>query len=55
MGKEDIAYEWLEKGIEAREGVAFFTAVIPFMKKYQAQSRFIGLMKKINNPLYIDK
>ena len=55
MGKDDIAYEWLEKGIEAREGVAFFTAVIPFMKNYQAQSRFIGLMKKINHPLYIDK
>jgi tetratricopeptide (TPR) repeat protein len=55
MGKEDIAYEWLEKGIEAREGVVFFTAVIPSMKKYQAQSRFIDLMKKINHPLYVDK
>ena len=54
MGKEDIAYEWLEKGIEAREGVVFFTAVIPSMKKYQAQSRFIDLMKKINHPLYVD-
>ena len=35
MGKEDIAYEWLEKGIEAREGVALFTAIMPSMRKYQ--------------------
>ena len=54
MGKEDIGYEWLEKGIEAKEGVVLFTSVIPSMKKYQSQSRFQQLFKKINHPLYID-
>jgi TolB-like protein/lipoprotein NlpI len=54
MGKEDIAYEWLEKGIEAREGVVLFTAIMPSMKKYQVQPRFRELFKKINHPLYVD-
>ena len=54
MGKEDIAYEWLEKGIEAREGVALFTAIMPSMRKYQSQPRFRELFRKINHPAYVD-
>ena len=55
MGMEDIAYEWLEKAIEAKEGLVFFTSVIPSMKKYQQQPRFRELFKKINHPVYADK
>ena len=55
MGKEDIAYEWLEESIASKEGPVFFTAVIPSMKKFQAQPRFRELFKEINHPLYTDK
>jgi len=55
MGKQDIAYELLEKGIKVREGPAYFTAVIPSMKKFQQQARFRELFKKINHPVYADK
>ena len=54
MGKDDLGYEWLEKGIAAKEGAVLFTSVIPSMKKYQSQSRFHELFKKINHPLYRD-
>ena len=54
MGKDDLGYEWLEKGIVAKEGAVLFTSVIPSMKKYQSQSRFHELFKKINHPLYRD-
>ena len=54
MGKEDLGYEWLEKGIEAKEGVVLFTSVIPSMKKYQSQPRFHELFKRINHPLYLE-
>jgi len=55
MGKQDIAYELLEKGIKVREGPAYFTAVIPSMKEFQQQARFRELFKKINHPVYADK
>ena len=55
MGKEDIAYELLEKSIEAKEAPVYFTAVIPSMKKFQSQARFRELFKEINHPLYTDK
>ena len=55
MGKQDIAYELLEKGINVREGPAYFTAVIPSMKEFQQQARFRELFKKINHPVYADK
>ena len=52
MGREDLAYPWLQKGIEAKEGVVLFTSVIPSTKKYQKQSRFRELFRDINHPLY---
>ena len=55
MGMEEIAYELLEKSIEAKEGPAYFTAVIPSMKKFQQQPRFRELFKKINHPVYLEK
>jgi len=55
MGKQDIAYELLEKGIKVREGPAYFTAVIPSMKEFQQQPRFRELFKRINHPAYVDK
>jgi TolB-like protein/lipoprotein NlpI len=55
MGKEDIAYEWLEESIASKEGPVFFTAVIPSMKKFQAQPRFRELFRKINHPVYANK
>ena len=55
MGKEDIAYKWLEESIESREGPVFFTAVVPSMKKYQAQPRFRELFRKINHPAFMEK
>ena len=55
MGMEDIAYEWLGKAIEAKEGLVFFTSVIPSMKEFQQQPRFRELFKKINHPAYVDK
>ena len=55
MGKEDIAYKWLEESIESKEGPVLFTAVISYMKEFQSQPRFIELMKRINHPVYLDK
>ena len=52
MGREDLAYTWLQKGIEAKEGLVLFTSVIPSTKKFQAQSRFRELFRGINHPLY---
>ena len=55
MGKEDVAYQWLEKGIEAKEGMILFTCSMPSLKKYQSQPRFRELFRKINHPAYVDK
>ena len=55
MGKEEIAYELLEKSVKAKGVPVYFTAVIPSMKKYQSQPRFRKLFREINHPLYIDK
>ncbi len=55
MGKEDIAYQWLEKGIEAKEGMILFACSMPSLKKYQSQPRFRELFRKINHPAYVDK
>ena len=55
MGKEDIAYQWLEKGIEAKEGMILFACSMPSLKKYQSQPRFRELFRKINHPVYADK
>ncbi|MDA7653226.1 TIR domain-containing protein [bacterium] len=55
LGKEEIAFEWLERGIKAKEGAIFFTGIIPSMKEFQQQPRFRELFKKINHPMYVDK
>ena len=55
MGMEEIAYDLLEKSIEAKETPSYFTAVIPSMKKFQQQPRFRELFKKINHPVYLEK
>ena len=55
MGKEDVAYQWLEKGIEAKEGMILFACSMPSLKKYQSQPRFRELFRKINHPVYADK
>ena len=52
---EEIAYDLLEKSIEAKETPSYFTAVIPSMKKFQQQPRFRELFKKINHPVYLEK
>ncbi|MEE2946715.1 MAG: tetratricopeptide repeat protein [Verrucomicrobiota bacterium] len=54
MGKEDVAYQWLEKGIEAKEGMILFACSMPSLKKYQSQPRFRELFKTINHPMYVD-
>ncbi len=54
MGKPELGYQWLEKGIQAKETWVAMYGNLPSLKKYQSESRFRELFKKINHPLYVD-
>ena len=54
LGKTEQGYQWLEKGIQARESWVTMYGNLPFLKKYHRESRFCELYKKINHPMYLD-
>ena len=54
MGKEERAYHWLQKAIDAKESFVPLAGVIPSLKKYHSQPRFRELFKTINHPAYMD-
>ena len=54
LGKTEQGYQWLEKGIQARESWVTMYGNWPFLKKYHRESRFCELYKKINHPMYVD-
>ena len=54
LGKTEQGYQWLEKGIQARESWVTMYGNLPFLKKYHRESRFCELYKKINHPMYVD-
>jgi len=54
LGKPEQGYQWLEKGIQAKESWVAMYGNLPSLKKYQNEPRFRELYKKINHPLYVD-
>ena len=54
MGKEERAYHWLQKAIDAKESFVPLAGVNPSLKKYHSQPRFRELFKTINHPMYVD-
>ncbi|MDA7653229.1 TIR domain-containing protein [bacterium] len=56
QGRYDEAFRWLKKGVESRESSATFVLVaFQFPDDFKEDSRFVELMKSMNNPLYVDK
>ena len=56
LGRYDEAFRWLKKGVESRESSATFVLVaFQFPDDFKEDSRFVELMKSMNNPLYVDK
>ncbi|MDP7051921.1 MAG: TIR domain-containing protein [Verrucomicrobiota bacterium] len=56
LGRYDEAFRWLKKGVESRESSATFVLVaFHFPDDFKEDSRFVELMKSMNNPLYVDK
>ena len=54
LGKPEQGYQWLKKGIQAKESWVVMYGNLPSLKKYQKEPRFRELYKKINHPLYVD-
>ena len=56
QGRYDEAFRWLKKGVESRESSATFVLVaFQFPDDFKEDSRFVELMKSMNNPVYVDK
>ena len=54
LGKPEQGYQWLEKGIQARESWVTMYGNLPFLRKYQQETRYREMYKEINHPLYVD-
>ena len=54
LGKDELAYHWLEKSIANYEVLAIEMAAIKEFEDWQKEPRFRELYKKINHPMYVD-
>ena len=55
MNKPEYAYKLLEESIALKETNNILMGVLPTLKQYQSDSRFVKLMKSIKHPLYVDQ
>ena len=55
MNKPEYAYKLLEESIALKETNNILMGVLPTLKQYQSDNRFIELMKSIKHPLYVDQ
>ena len=56
LGDHETALKWLEKAINEKVmtvPMCWFNYSLP--KEFKENVRFVGLMKSINHPLYVDK
>ena len=54
MNKPEYAYKLLEDSIALKETNIILMGVLPTLKQYQSDNRFVELMKSIKHPLYVD-
>ena len=55
MNKTEYAYKLLEESIALKETNNILMGVLPTLKQYQSDNRFVELMKSIKHPLYVDQ
>ena len=55
LGKDELAYHWLEKSIANYEVLAIEMAAIKEFEDWQKEPRFREMYKKINHPMYVDE
>jgi TolB-like protein len=55
MNKPEYAYKLLEESIALKETNNILMGVLPTLKQYQSDNRFVELMKSIKHPLYVDQ
>ena len=55
LGKDELAYHWLEKSIANYEVLAIEMAAVKEFEEWQKEPRFRELYKKINHPMYVDE
>ena len=55
LGKDELAYYWLEKSIANYEVLAIEMAAIKEFEDWQKEPRFREMYKKINHPMYVDE
>ena len=55
MNKSEYAYKLLEESIALKETNNILMGVLPTLKQYQSDNRFVELMKSIKHPLYVDQ
>ena len=55
MNKPEYAYKLLEDSIALKETNNILMGVLPTLKQYQSDNRFVELMKSIKHPLYVDQ
>jgi hypothetical protein len=47
LGDDDVAFEWLERGFEARELWMFFLHLEPRLRRLHGKPRFDALVRRV--------